>query len=295
MVRLSLSVSVLLVGLVSASLASTQSAQSANDRERARSEYERGMDLRRREALEEAARAFASAVRTDPTFDMALYMLGRTHLDLKQYVEAVTALRQCRDLHLAEASQRSDDRREGNRLRRERVQEINRSIGELERVVPQTERIKEQIRQFRERVRQIQDLGREDGLRQSLAVPAFVSLSLGSAHFRTGNLAEAEKAYLETVSTDPKIGEAYNNLAVVYMETGRYELADNAVTSAEKTGLQVSPALKQEICRRAGREGCGTRARWPTSAASQSASMAWATPNPPDTSAWPLRRRPPAR
>jgi tetratricopeptide (TPR) repeat protein len=236
-----------------------QSAQAVTDRARAQPAYQRGLELRSREAFEEAEREFASAVRIDPTFDMALYMLGRTQLDLKDYAAAVVSLRRCRALHLAEASRSSDDRREGERLRRERIQEINRFIGELERVTPQTDRIKEQIRQFRERVRQIQDLDRVDGFRQALAVPAFVSLSLGSAYFRSGDLAEAETAYVEAVSTDPKIGEAYNNLAVVYMETGRYTLADQAIASAEGTGLRVAPALKQEICKRAGREGCGLR------------------------------------
>jgi tetratricopeptide (TPR) repeat protein len=247
----------LLAGVVCISPTYGQSAQSVSDRARAQPAYDRGLQLRSREALEDAAREFASAVRIDPGFDMAFYMLGRTQLDLKDYAAAVAALHRCRELHLAEASRSSDDRREGERLRRERIQEINRFIGELERVAPQTDRIKEQIRQFRERIRQIQDLDRADGFRQSLAVPAFVSLSLGSAYFRSGNLADAETAYVEAVTTDPKIGEAYNNLAVVYMETGRYALADQAVASAEETGLRVAPALKQEICRRAGREGCG--------------------------------------
>ncbi|HSG00368.1 MAG TPA: tetratricopeptide repeat protein, partial [Vicinamibacterales bacterium] len=107
-------------------------------------------------------------------------------------------------------------------------------------------------RQFEERLRQIENLDREAASQKYLAVPAFVSLSLGSAYFHAGNLAEAEKAYLETVATDSKIGEAYNNLAVVYMETGRYAEAEQAVKDAENTGMRVPQALKDEIRKRKG-------------------------------------------
>jgi Flp pilus assembly protein TadD len=81
-------------------------------------------------------------------------------------------------------------------------------------------------------------------------VPAFVSLSLGSAHFRSGNLPAAETAWLETVAANPRVGEAHNNLAVVYLETGRFDEAERAVTSAERAAFRVSPDLKQEIRRR---------------------------------------------
>jgi len=225
------------------------SAQPQNARERARPDYDTGLDQMQREAFEAAVRSFTSAVNTDPSFDMAYYMLGRAHMSLKNYASAVGALTECRNLHLADSSRIFADRQEGSRLRRERVQEILRFIGELERQ-PQTVRVQEQIRQFRERIRQIEDLDRNAGLTPDQAVPAFVSLALGSAHFRAGNLAEAETAYKATVAADPKIGEAHNNLAVVYMETGRYDQALKALNAAEKTGLRVNPELKQEIQRR---------------------------------------------
>jgi tetratricopeptide (TPR) repeat protein len=227
MTHLRLSSLILALGLVSVIPAG---AQQLNARERARPAYDRGIEEMRMEALEAAARSFQSATEIDPTFDAAFYMLGRTHLSLRQYQAAVQALTSCRDIHLAEASRVSQDRREGARLRKERVDELRRFIGEL----------------------QIENLDREAGAQKYMAVPAYVSLSLGSAYFRAGDLAEAEKAYLETVATDSKIGEAYNNLAVVYMETGRYAEAEQAVKDAEKTGMRVPQALKDEIRKRKG-------------------------------------------
>ena len=51
--------------------------------------------------------------------------------------------------------------------------------------------------------------------------------------------------------TDSKLGPAYNNLAVIYMLTGRYPEARDALRRAEKSGLQVNPALKTDIEQRA--------------------------------------------
>ena len=231
-------------------------AQPANLRERAKPSYEEGLEHVRNEAFDAAAKAFEAAVAIDDTFDMAYYMLGRTHLARKQYAAAVYALEKSRNLHQAEATRSFTNKQEGQRLRRDRIAELGRLIEDTraaaERPENATRRFSmlEQVRQYQERRRQIQDLDRYDDLRSSHVVPAFVSLSLGSAYFRSGNLAEAEKAYMAAIAADSKVGEAHNNLAVVYMETGRYDEALNAVNAAEKAGVKVHPDLKKEIARR---------------------------------------------
>src|SRR4029453_11080848 len=78
-------------------------------------------------------------------------------------------------------------------------------------------------------------------------VPAFVYVGLGSAFFRLEQWPDAEREYQATIAADPKTGEAYNNLAVVYLTTGRYAEADKAVQAAERAGYKVSPGLKDDI------------------------------------------------
>ena len=124
---------------------------------------------------------------------MAYYMLGRAHMARKQYAAAVYALVKCRNLHQAQATSDFANMQEAERLRRERIQDLERLISELRQAVPQTFRIQEQVRQFEERKRQIQDLDRNRGLDSTKAVPAFVSLSLGSAYFRLDDLARRRK------------------------------------------------------------------------------------------------------
>lgn len=235
---------ILIIGVLTSSIVL---AQQLNARERARQPYAEGLAHMRAEAFDAAARAFRAAVSIDPEFEMAHYMLGRVHLVQKQYVSAVYALEKSRDLHIAEASRAFQNKQEGQRLRRERLVEMDRLISDLRQVVPQTFRIVEQIRQLRERKRQLENWDRADDLTPGKLVPAFVSLSLGSAYFRSGKLAEAERAYLATIAADPKTGEAHNNLAVVYFETGRYTEAERAVRAAEKAGVRVHPDLKADI------------------------------------------------
>ena len=39
----------------------------------------------------------------------------------------------------------------------------------------------------------------------------------------------------------------HNNLAVVYMQTGRLAEADAEIKAAEKTGFRVNPQLKEDL------------------------------------------------
>jgi tetratricopeptide (TPR) repeat protein len=221
-------------------------------RERAREPYVAGLEQMRNEAFDAAGRSFTAAIGIDPEFDMAHYMLGRVHLAQKQYAAAVQSLVKARDLFAAQTGGTFTDRNEGQRVRRERLAGIDDLIGNLRAMTPQTFQIREQIRQLEERKRQIEDLDRARDLTPDKQVPAFVSLSLGSAYFRSGKLPEAETAYLAAIAADPKTGEAHNNLAVVYFETGRYAQAKASLRAAEKAGVKVHPGLKAQIDAKAG-------------------------------------------
>ena len=226
---------------------SVVAAQPVTVRERARVPYVTGLEQMRNEAFDAAARSFRAAIGIDPDFEMAHYMLGRVHLAQKNFASAVQALVKARDLYLAQSSRQVADRRDGQRLRRERLAELDDWISNLQRATPQTFQIREQIRQLEERKRQVEDMDRANDLTPDKIVPAFVSLSLGSAYFRSGQLPDAEQAYLAAVAADPKTGEAHNNLAVVYYQSGRFAQAKASLRAAEKAGVKVHPELKAEI------------------------------------------------
>jgi Flp pilus assembly protein TadD len=109
-----------------------------------------------------------------------------------------------------------------------------------------------QIRQLRDQAQRIQQ--KRDVINNNMTitseVPSFVSLALGSSYFRSSRFTDAEREYKAAVNDDPKFGEAWNNLAALYLTTGRIDDADRAATTAEKVGYKVNPGLKEDIRRK---------------------------------------------
>ena len=240
---------IILASLAAAMVVATVAAQIPSARERARSSYEAGLAHMQNENFDAAVDSFQGAVRIDPQHEMAYYMLGRVQLMLRQYVAASYSLARSRDIFAAQANERFTDKQEGDRRRRDSITELEKIISQLQLQKP-TPQIQEMIRQYTERRRQLQDFDRHANMPFDQAVPGFVSLSLGSAYFRSGKLDDAEKAYLAAIRTDSRMGEAHNNLAVVYMETGRLDQAEKSIQAAERAGMRVAPALKDEIKKR---------------------------------------------
>ncbi len=216
-------------------------------RQRALLPYRVGWENMRAEAWAEAVKSFQQSLAVDPKFELAYYGLGRAHMGQKKYAEAVDAFAKCRDMYQAQAGQQFSSRQDAQRFRRDQMMEIDELIRQYQQM-PQTMQVQDALRQLRERKRLLEDaIQRGTNITIETSVPAFVSLSLGSALFRLGRIADAEREYKAAIAADPKAGEAHSNLAVVYMETGRFTDAEASVAAAEKAGFKVNPALKQEI------------------------------------------------
>ena len=136
---------------------------------------------------------------------------------------------------------------DAQRYRSERLTEIDEMVRQIQSGPQSTQRA-EQARQLGEQRRQIQDaIHRGNAVSMEATVPPWVSLALGSAFFRLERFADAEREYKAAIAADAKTGEAHNNLAVVYLETGRFDEAEKAIKAAEKTGFKVNPQLKDDI------------------------------------------------
>lgn len=226
-------------------------AQTPVERERARAVYRVGLEQMRAEDWDRAVKSFEESIRVDASFDLPHYMLGRAHMARKDYPAAVSAYARCRDLYLSQAGRQFSNAQEAQRSRNERITLIDELIRQM-RNGPQTIQAQNQLRQLEDQRRQVQDaLARGNNLSIDASVPAYVSMALGSAYFRLGRLADAEREYKATLAADPKTGEAHSNLAVVYLQTGRYDEAQKAVKAAEKVGFKVNPMLKDDIAAKA--------------------------------------------
>jgi tetratricopeptide (TPR) repeat protein len=222
-------------------------AQTSQARQRALPIYREGWVLMRSESWAEAAKAFQQAIDLDQEFEDAYYSLGRANMGLKQFEAAIAAYRRCEALYREAAAKQFSSSQDAQRYRQDRITEIDESIRQLQSG-PQNQTSQERLRQLQEQRRQIQQsVSRGTNVSVSSTVPAFVPLALGSAYFRAQRLDEAEKSYKLATQIDPKAGEAWNNLAVVYLETNRVDEAENAVKAAERAGFKVHPGLKDDI------------------------------------------------
>ena len=223
------------------------------DRDRARTQNRLGWEALRAEKFEQAVKSFQEAIEIRRDYEYAHYGLGRTYLAMRRYADAVTVLEKCKDLYLAQGSRQFTNVQEATRFREDRVVEIDEQI-RLLRTGPQTAQTQDLIRQYETTKRDLQEnIRRSQGMTIDATVPGWVSLSLGSAYFRSGRLKEAEGAYVEALKSDGRLGEAHNNLAVVYLETGRIDEAFASLESAKKAGVKVNPELEKAIRSRKGR------------------------------------------
>lgn len=227
--------------------AALAAAQTPGDRDRARQRNTVGWNLMKTESFEAAAQAFQSAIDLDPTFETAYYGLGRADMALKKFVSAIAAYTKCRDLYQSRAGKSFANAQDAQRYRQDRTTEIDEQIRQVN-AMPPSVRQQDMLRQLGNQRRDIQEaMTRGNDMSLDASVPPWVSLALGSAYFRSGKIADAEREYKATIEVDRKSGEALNNLAVVYLETNRIGEAEAAVKDAKKAGFKVNPQLEQAI------------------------------------------------
>jgi tetratricopeptide (TPR) repeat protein len=235
--------SALYIALVTTALgipADAQRIASEQSRREAVQFYRAGQEFMAGEKFDRAAEEFAKAIASDALFTLAHYSLGQAYMNLQQYGNAVRAFQGCieasRELYaLAQTNRFEVEKRRDDDIReaRETIQVLQRSGHPLLAVRAE---------------QHLSDLERQ---RTSIAAgfrpPAEVLLSLGSAHFRSGDLPAAEAEWRAALDVNPKLGEAHNNLAVVLMMTDRFKEADEELRRAERAGFKVNPQFKQDL------------------------------------------------
>ena len=232
-----------------------QSLRTDPDTERANLHYRFGWEAFRSEDWENAAREFQQAIAIKPKFKLAHYGLGRSFMGLKRFPDAIKAYQECRALYEGDASEKFRDAQEADAIRQQDLQALRSAINTLSSRSPNQQNptaSQNQIRQLRDQMQRIEQKRNEinNNLTIVSEVPAFVLVALGSAHLRANNLPEAERTYKAALEADPKAGEAWNNLAALYLMTGRVDEADHAATMAEKVGFKLMPGLKEDIRKR---------------------------------------------
>lgn len=218
---------------------------SEQDRRDALRHYREGQDLMADERFEEAAEAFHRAIRRDRLLTLAHYGLGQASMALRRFASAIQAFTGCREAFRTLHALRERNRMLVERQRDDEIRELRESIrrirsGQVKFGQLAAERLENRILELERQ--------RTHGA-DAFQTPAEVSLSLGSAYFRNGDLEDAEREWKAAAEANPALGEAHNNLAALYAMTGRKAAAEAAVRAAERAGFRVHPKLKEDIRR----------------------------------------------
>jgi len=213
-------------------------------RRKAMDHYQKGEDRLRDEKWEQAAEEFRKAVALHPPFVLAHYGLGQACMALKRFPDAVLAFSASRDAFYQVSALKVADRMRAAEVSQQMLDEYRNLTG-IDGRGSAVKGVNNRLNVLRdlEQVKRLDD-GNPDP-------PAEISLALAGAWIRQGNLEEAEKENRNALKSRPDYGQAHNNLAVIYMMTGRFPEARAAVEKAEKAGLAVNPKFKEELERRA--------------------------------------------
>ncbi len=212
--------------------------------------YRAGQEFLSSEEFEKAAESFRKAIDKDPLLALAHYGLGQSYMALRRYASAIVAFTDCRDTYARLAGMALSDTVSANQRREDEIREIRDSIRMFRSTRVKTANPSDTnpyVLQLESRLRDLEKQ-RQSGV-ETTKPPGEVSLALGSAYFRNNQRAEAEREWRVAIETKPSLGEAHNNLAVVYMLTMRKKEAENAVREAERAGFRVNPQLKEDIRR----------------------------------------------
>jgi tetratricopeptide (TPR) repeat protein len=221
----------------------------ATDRERrqAVAHYRVGRELMTSEKFDRAAEEFSKAVDSDPLFSLAHYSLGQAYMNLQRYASAIAAFRSC-----VEATRALHGLAESNRLmvekqRDDEIQEARETLNSLRTIAARRPVYAARVAQMELHLHDLEN--QRTSVSAPFQPPAEVLLSLGSAFFRNGDREAAEAQWLAAIVANPKLGEAHNNLAVVYMQTDRFDQAELEIGFAEKNGFRVNPQFKADLKR----------------------------------------------
>jgi tetratricopeptide (TPR) repeat protein len=204
--------------------------------------FRTGQELMSAEQFGRAAEEFSKAIDLDPLFSLAHYQLGQANMNLQRYPGAIKAYKDCIEAEQQLFSLKQTNQVEFEKHRDDEIEELKRLLDNEKGGTLARTRLEQRLRDL-ENQRKI--------VGGSFETPPQVLLALGSAYFRNGDRDAAEAQWRAAIDANPKLGEAHNNIAVIYMQTGRYEQAMDELALAEKAGFKVNPQFKADLRERA--------------------------------------------
>jgi Flp pilus assembly protein TadD len=214
--------------------------------------FRTGMAALESERYDEAQTEFQSAIRLERDFEGALYGLGQTFMRKRQYPEALQAYIDCREAFKRNAAAEAMGDIVADQRLRDQIEVLKDTERSLQRASQSStpQNVPAAIQRIHSEIQLLENRRGRRAHDVPQAVPAGLSMALGSAYFRLGRHEDAEREYKASIEVMPSFGEAHSNLAALYLATERYELAQAEVKAAEKAGFKVNPGLKSDLEKR---------------------------------------------
>jgi len=210
------------------------------NRREALQSYRVGQEFLSGEQFEKAAEQFSKAVQKDGLLTLAHYGLGQSYMGLRRYASAAKAYGDCLDAFKALHSLQQTNRFAVEQQRDDEIREMRENVRGLTQAGQNLRATHAEAR--------LRDLERQKtSVEAAFQPPSEVLLALGSALFRNGDAEAAMLQWEAAIGSNPKLGEAHNNLAVVYMQAGRLADAEREIKLAEKNGFRVNPQFKDDL------------------------------------------------
>jgi tetratricopeptide (TPR) repeat protein len=241
--------------LIPGGLAAQGAHNASVETQRANTHYAKGWTAVRSESWDDAVREFQQAIENDPKFALAYYSLGRAQMGRHDFAKAIEAYKKCSEMYQGGGEQFSNQVTARQRID-DRIMELQMAVTQATSKSSNPNSAQQSqslmVRELNAEITRLQQ-ARDRNISGSIDLtgpPYFVPMALGAAYFRSGQFADAEREYKEAVAANSGSGETHNNLAVLYLTTGRYDDADDEVRAAEKAGFKVNENLKADIKRK---------------------------------------------
>ena len=213
--------------------------------EDARRTLAEGDRLLESELFEDAAKAYSEAIALEPMYFMAHYGLGRARMRQKDYAAAIASFEQARRVfeertELVRGRRAAADAERAARAASRQATQSTRgaSGGTGGRGTPD---LPVNV-----------DPGYSAVTDPIPELPPGLTLALGSAYFRSGRIADAEREYRAAIAAEPKLNEARINLAVVLLMTGKPTEAQDEIDVLKRAGAKLPAGLEMDIARAVG-------------------------------------------
>jgi tetratricopeptide (TPR) repeat protein len=230
--------------VVSSVAASAQKPASDENRREAQRHYRSGQEFMRAERFDRAAEEFSKAVQNDPLFTIAHYFLGQAYGSQKRYADAIKAYHDCIEASRAIYALQQTNRFEAEKLRDEEIRELRDTVSRMQHQGANSG-LALRATQLEQQLQNVENS--KTSVETAFHPPAEVLLALGSALFHDNRLSEAESEWRAAIEVNPKLGEAHNNLAALYLMTGRLDESEREMKAAESSGYRVNPQMKEDL------------------------------------------------